>query len=127
PSVVGATGIVVEPDDRPFGGKTSRVRSFLPGGGVEGTFTRYGYPRRLVHVDEPRDVEFMQGCFMAARLPDARTVGFDERLPGYGLAEDEDFSYRLSRRGRIRYEPSIVVRHDNTGFATRDRRAFGRQ
>ena len=31
--------------------------------------------------------------------------------------EDEDFSFRLSRTGRIRYEPSLVVHHDNAGFA----------
>src|SRR3954447_26044779 len=68
----------------------------------------------------------MQGCFMTARLAAARSVGFDERLPGYGLAEDEDFSCRLARLGRLRYLPDLVVHHGNEGFGTRDRRAFGR-
>ena len=127
PSVVGATGRVLEPDERRFGRKESRVRRLLPGGGEEGTFTRYGYPRRLLDLDRPRDLEFMQGCFMTARSEPARRLGFDEHLSGYALAEDEDFSCRLSRLGRIRYLPGAVVHHDNTGFTTRDPRAFGRQ
>jgi GT2 family glycosyltransferase len=98
----------------------------LPGGGADGQFTRYGYPRRLTQVDRDQDVEFMQGCFMAARLDVARTVGFDESMPGYALAEDEDFSYRLSRHGRLRYLAGAVVHHDSGGFQSRDRRAFGR-
>ncbi|MGH9158083.1 MAG: glycosyltransferase family 2 protein [Acidimicrobiales bacterium] len=126
-SVVGATGRVVEPDDRRFGRKESRMRRLLPGGGGDGTFTRYGYPRRLTNVDRACDVEFMQGCFMTARTDIARDVAFDESLAGYGFVEDEDFSCRLSRRGRIRYLPDAVVHHDNTGFGTRDRRQFGRQ
>ena len=89
----------------------SRLRKFVPGGGREGAFTRYGYPRYVHHVDQPRDVEYMPGCFMSARRVDAAAVGFDEALVGYALAEDEDFSYRLSRRGRIRYLPQLVVDH----------------
>jgi GT2 family glycosyltransferase len=127
PAVVGVTGKVVEPASNRRGGKTSRLRHLLPGGGTDGTFTRFGYPRRLVDEDVERDVEFMAGCFMSARTSLARKVGFDERLPGYGLAEDEDFSYRLSRLGRIRYLPEAVVLHDNAGFGGRDTRAFGRQ
>ena len=127
PSVVGATGRIMEPGDARVGGKESALRRLLPGGGVEGTFTRFGYPRRLTRPEIARDVEFMQGCFMTARTDAAREVTFDENLAGYGLAEDEDFSYRLSRLGRIRYLPDLVVHHDNTGYGTRDRRAFGRQ
>jgi GT2 family glycosyltransferase len=127
PAVVGATGKVVEPASNRRGGKTSRWRRLLPGGGTDGRFTRFGYPRRLVDEDVERDVEFMAGCFMSARTASARHVAFDERLPGYALAEDEDFSYRLSRLGRIRYRPDAVVLHDNAGFGGRDTRAFGRQ
>ena len=125
--VVGATGRVIEQAGEQRIGKESRLRRLLPGGGREGTFTRFGYPRRILEVDEPRDVEFMQGCFMSARKEAVASVGFDERLAGYALAEDEDFSCRLSRVGRIRYLPEAVVHHRNTGFSTRDPRVFGRQ
>lgn len=127
PGVVGVTGKTVEPASNRVGGKTSRIRALLPGGAREGEFTRFGYPRRLLDEDRDRDVQFMAGCFMSARSAAARQTGFDEGLTGYALAEDEDFSYRLSQLGRVRYLGGAVVEHDNGGFHSRDRRAFGHQ
>ncbi len=125
PGVVGATGRVIEDDPRRFGNKRSRVRRLLFRG-PDGTFTSFGYPLRLQDVDSERDVELMQGCLMSARRASAEAVGFDERLRGYGLAEDEDFSYRLSRTGRVRYVPGAVVRHENTGMTSSAVRGFNR-
>ena len=126
PSVVGATGHVIEPQDPRMLSPGSRFRRLLPGGGEDGTFTRYGYPRYLSDPDQDRDVEFMRGCFMSARLDAAREVRFDEHMGGYALAEDEDFSFRLSRLGRIRYVSDIVVEHRKLGFGAADERGFGR-
>lgn len=126
PNVLGATGRVIEPDAGRVVGKESSWKRFLFGGGTEGGFTRFGYPRRIIDLNE-QDVEFMQGCFMTVRRDPGIKVGFDENMTGYALAEDEDFSYRLTRRGRIRFIPSAVVRHKNLGFGTRDGRTFGRQ
>jgi GT2 family glycosyltransferase len=124
--VVGATGRVIEHETRSVFGKHSALRRFLPGGGREGTFTRYGYPHRLVHLNEARDLEFMHGSFMCVRTRLARQLRFDEALEGYALGEDEDFSFRLSRQGRIRYVPEAVVHHRKTGFSSSDQRRFGR-
>jgi GT2 family glycosyltransferase len=124
--VVGATGRVQEPASHRIGGQRSAVRRLLRGRRREGTFMACGYPRRIVDGAGAMDVEQMPGCFMSARRETALATKFDERLPGYALAEDEDFSYRLSRVGRVRYDPRAVVHHDNSGFAGRDRRAFGR-
>ena len=124
--VVGATGRVVEPESKRRGGPASPLRRLLPGGGREGTFTRYGYPRYLRDLDHPRDIEFMQGCFMTARRAAAAAVRFDEQLGGYALAEDEDFSFRLSRVGTVRYAPEIVIHHRKLGFGSQDARRFGR-
>jgi len=126
-SIVGATGRVIEPDSGRVGDRASPLRRLLLGSGREGTFTRYGYPRYLRNLDEPRDVEFMQGCFMSARYDAAARVRFDEHLGGYALAEDEDFSYRLSRLGRIRYVPEIHVEHRKLGFGSQDPRSFDRR
>jgi GT2 family glycosyltransferase len=126
PDVVGATGRVVEPESKRRGGRASRLRRLLPGGGREGTFTRFGYPRYLRDLEHPLDIEFMQGCFMSARRDTAATVRFDEQLGGYALAEDEDFSYRLSRVGTLRYVPDIVINHRKLGFSAQDQRRFGR-
>jgi GT2 family glycosyltransferase len=125
-AVVGATGRVDEPQGRRFGNSRSRVRSLLFRGGEDGTMTRFGYPRRLQDLDGARDVEFMPGCLMSARTALARDVRFDERLDGYGLAEDEDFSYRLSRRGRVRFVPELRVDHKNTGGSGSGGREFNR-
>jgi GT2 family glycosyltransferase len=111
PAVVGASGRVVEPELRRVGNMRSRWRRLLPGGGHEGGFTRYGYPRWLQDDGRERDVEYMLGCFMSARRELAARVGFDEHLTGYALAEDEDFAYRLSRLGRLRFVPDAVVVH----------------
>jgi GT2 family glycosyltransferase len=125
PSVVGVTGLIVEPNPQPVGGPGSRVRRLLHGS-QEGTFTRAGYPRYLSRHDREADVEFMQGCFMTARRDLAAVVRFDETLTGYALAEDEDFSYRLSRHGRIRFVPRLRVVHKKLGFIAQDSREFGR-
>ncbi len=78
--VVGMTGVVEEPDPRRFGSKQAGIRGLLFRG-AEGTFTRFGYPRYLLDLATPRDIEVMQGCFMSARADVAREVGFDESLP----------------------------------------------
>ncbi len=126
PSVIGATGLVMEEQGRRFGNSRSAARRLLPGGGKEGSMTRFGYPRRIQDGRTPRDVEFMQGCLMSARRDAAQRVGFDEGLTGYALAEDEDFSYRLSRLGRVRYEPSVVIEHEGTGAQASATRDFNR-
>jgi GT2 family glycosyltransferase len=125
PTIVAATGYVDEPRSRRIFAQQSRIRRLLPGGGAEGNYTRYGYPHYL--RDPMRvalDVEFMQGCLMVVRREAARTVGFDERL---AVAEDEDFAYRLTRLGRVRYDPRLRLVHRKLGFLNRDRRAADRE
>jgi GT2 family glycosyltransferase len=125
-TVIGATGRIIEPDPGRLVSPTSSLRRLLGGRGRDGTFTRYGYPRYILDAATERDVEHMFGCFMSARKEAAAAVRFDEGLVGYALAEDEDFSYRLSRLGRIRYVPEIVVHHRKLGFSSQDTREFGR-
>jgi glucosyl-dolichyl phosphate glucuronosyltransferase len=128
-SVVGATGWVVEPESRlRRGGPSSFLRRVVLRGsrGKQGTFTRFGYPRYVVVSDRPCDVEFMPGCFMSARRTLASKVRFDEQLGAYALGEDEDFSYRLSRHGRIVHLPDLVAVHEKLGFRSFDSRDFGR-
>jgi hypothetical protein len=90
-------------------------------------FAPFGYPRYVAEPERELDVEFMPGCLMSARRDVAARVRFDESLTGYALAEDEDFSYRLSREGRIRYVPQAVLEHRKSGFAAADARDFGRR
>jgi GT2 family glycosyltransferase len=122
--VVGVTGQMIDEESRRFGGSRSRVRRLLFGARNEGKFTRFGYPRYLLDPSTEADIEYMPGCFMCVRRDIAREVRFDEALTGYALAEDEDFAYRLSRRGRIRFLPEIVLEHERYGV--RDLRATNR-
>jgi GT2 family glycosyltransferase len=127
PTVVGATGRVgAKSRDRLGPSAHSRLRWLLVGGGRQGTMSSFGFRRPIVDVQEPRDVEFMPGAFMSARREDAAQVRFDERLNGYCLGEDDDFAYRLSRRGRICYRPAASVFHQELGVRTMDPRQMNR-
>ena len=126
--VLGATGQVIEPPRRRLGSDVhSRLRWLLLGGGRQGTMSSFGARRPIVDVERPRDVEWMPGSFMSARRDAAAEVRFDEQLAEYSLGEDDDFSYRVSRRGRIRYEPSAVVHHQELGWSQMDRRKMDRK
>jgi glycosyltransferase involved in cell wall biosynthesis len=127
PTVVGVTGrihrppragIVAEPN--------SRLRWLILGAGQQGTMSSFGFRRPIIDVDEPRDVEYMPGPLMSARRDLAAEVRFDEQLTAYALGEDDDFSYRTSRGGRIRYEPAAAVQHHELGWKAMDRRALDR-
>jgi GT2 family glycosyltransferase len=125
--VVGATGRIVEPRPRRFGAPSSRFRRLLFPGGEQGSMTRFGYPRRILDPGSERDVEWMQGCFMSGRIGAVRKVPHDERITASYQGEDEDFSYRLSRLGRLRYVPGAVVHHEQLGFRGSRGRAFDRR
>lgn len=57
------------------------------------------------------DVGHVYGCNMAARMPAAADVGFDERLPLYSWQEDRDFSRRLAAHGRITRSHALLGVH----------------
>jgi GT2 family glycosyltransferase len=125
PGVIGATGRVIEPTDHRVGAVGSRARRLLSQN-RDGSFNSFGYPRRYAQDHTSFDVEFLPGAFMTARREHAIAVGFDEHLTGYALAEDEDFSCRLSHRGRLRYHAPLTVWHDSEGFSNRNNRNFNR-
>jgi glycosyltransferase involved in cell wall biosynthesis len=127
PAVLGATGRVEQPLRGRLGNDPhSRLRWLLLGGGRQGSMSPFGFRRPIVDVEQPRDVEFMPGPLMSARRVLAAEVRFDERLVAYSLVEDDDFSYRVSRRGRIRYEPDAVVHHHELRWRERDQRQMDR-
>jgi GT2 family glycosyltransferase len=127
PAVVGATGRILNPAEHRIGSPTgSRLRWLVLGGGKQGTMTSFGFRRPLLDTEHPRAMQYMPGSLMSARRASASTVRFDENLGGYALGEDDDFSYRLSRTGRIMYVPDAVVRHDSLGTRAVDRRSLDR-
>ena len=125
--LAGATARVDEPDSRRIAGARTRLRRLVPGSGAQGAMSAAGYPHRLTDLDHDRDVEFVHGCLMSARRDLAAQIRFDEELPGYGLTEDEDFGYRLSRAGRVRYLAGARVIHHADGIGTIHQHDFNRQ
>jgi len=130
PHVVGVTGRVFQRLPPRIGSDVhSPLRRMVLGGGRQGSMTSFGFRRPIVDLDAPRRIEFMPGTNMSARRAVALEVGFDENLQhlgGYSLCEDDDFSYRLSRRGVIEYAPAAAVHHSLAGESTRNRRELDR-
>jgi GT2 family glycosyltransferase len=127
PALVGATGRVRRPQNERIGSDpNSRLRRLVLGGGRQGTMTSFGFRRPVVDLDSEHEMQYMPGAFMSARREAAAKVGFDERLSGYALGEDDDFSLRLSREGRVRYLPDAVVYHHALGQRTDEQRDFNR-
>ena len=128
--VIGVTGRVLQAPDKRIGSNIeSPLRRLVLGGGRQGTMTSFGFRRPIIDVESPRTIEFMPGTFMSARRAIAAELRFDEwlgRSSGYSLGEDDDFSYRLSRRGAIRYVPSAAVHHHSMGKSTMNRRTLDR-
>jgi glycosyltransferase involved in cell wall biosynthesis len=130
PDVVGVTGRVLQPSSTRIGSDVeSSLRRTVLGGGRQGSMTSFGFRRPIVDLDIARRIEYMPGTNMSARRAAALEVGFDENLQhlgGYSLCEDDDFSYRLSRKGAIEYAPAAAVHHDLVGEGTRNRRELDR-
>lgn len=67
-----------------------------------------------VLVHRPRgilDVDWLSGCAMAYRRRVFAQLSFDERMTGYSLGEDVDFSFRVSRLGRVVVTERARLRH----------------
>jgi glycosyltransferase involved in cell wall biosynthesis len=127
PTVVGVTGLIHRPRrEGVVAEPNSRLRWLILGGGRQGAMSSFGFRRPIFDVGQPRDVQYMPGPLMSARRDVAAEVRFDEALTEYAIGEDDDFSYRTSLRGRIRYEPSAAVRHHELGWTSMDRRALDR-
>jgi GT2 family glycosyltransferase len=56
----------------------------------------------------------VHGCAMAFRTSAVRDVRFTEKLTGYCMGEDFDFSVRVRRIGELRLASEAHVRHDRS-------------
>lgn len=66
-----------------------------------------------------KPVSVLSGCNMAFRKSIFSDFSFDENIAGYGLAEDVDFSFRVSRKSQLIQVASAKLVH-NTSNASRD-------
>jgi len=71
-------------------------------------------------------VEVMPGNCMAYAKNVFKHFAFDENLTGYGFMEDVDFSYRVSKKFRLLYQPLARLAHYETTYTTVDSRKLKR-
>lgn len=77
-----------------------------------GRFRLSGAPTTVHGLSGTREVEFVPGGITAWRREVFAEFLFDESLPGLGINEDVDFSYRVSRKWRNFYTPKARARHE---------------
>jgi succinoglycan biosynthesis protein ExoA len=114
---IGGVGGAQVPDPTPREGLLRRAacRLFLLDTYGRGVVKRSG---RADHAFSPRsrmEVEFLSGCNMSYRREVLEAFRFDERLDGYALGEDLQFSYRVSRRWKLVLTPDACLDHRHAG------------
>jgi glycosyltransferase involved in cell wall biosynthesis len=115
---IGGVGGAQVPDPTPRESPAMRAfrRFFLLSCHGRGRVKLSGRAEYLLSPTQPVDVEFLSGCNMSYRREVfGAGLRFDERLRGYALGEDLQFSYRVSRRWRLRLTPAARVDHRHTG------------
>ena len=92
----------------------------------DGKFQMSGFPTYPYGFGNVTEVECVPGGLTAYRKEVFREFSFDEALTGYGYMEDDDFSYRVSKKFKNVYTPYAKVVH-NESPAARDKRYESRK
>jgi GT2 family glycosyltransferase len=110
---IGGVGGAQVPDPTPRESPWRRAacRLFLLDGYGRGIVKRSGRVEYAFAPARPLQVEFLSGCNMSFRREVLEALAFDERLGGYALGEDLQFSYRVSRRWRLVVTPDARCEH----------------
>jgi GT2 family glycosyltransferase len=114
---IGGAGGAQIPDPTPRDRFLRRAacRLFLLDTYGRGVVKRSGYPDHVFSPRSSMEVEVLSGCNMAYRREVLDALHFDERLTGYALGEDLQFSYRVSRRWKLMLVPEARLDHRHTG------------
>ncbi|WP_022836890.1 glycosyltransferase family 2 protein [Salisaeta longa] len=124
PSWGGVGGRVVEAHAH-TPGATALRRLFLldhprPGRVLASGHTSYPEPA----PPGPTPVEWLPGCACSYRRAVFDAFRFDERLRGYAMLEDLDFSFRVGQLHPLRAVPGAVLEHRRTPTARFDRARY---
>ena len=114
---IGGVGGAQVPDPTPREGFCRRVacRLFLLDTYGRGVLKRSGRPDHAFSPRSRMEVELLSGCNMAYRREVIEALRFDERLDGYALGEDLQFSYRVSRCWKLVLTPDARLHHRHAG------------
>jgi GT2 family glycosyltransferase len=106
---------VPDPTPRESAARRAFARLFLLAGYGSGRLKRSGYAEYALSPGVEMEVDFLSGCNMSFRRDVFADELFDERLTGYAIGEDLQFSYRVSRRWKLVLTPRARVDHRHTG------------
>lgn len=106
---------VPDPTPRETAARRTWARMFLLAGYGSGRLKRSGHAEYAFCPDTEREVDFLSGCNMSFRRAVFDDQLFDERLSGYAIGEDLQFSYRVSRRWKLVLTPRARLEHRHTG------------
>ena len=114
---IGGVGGTQVPDPTPREGFCRRMacRLFLLDTYGRGVLKRSGRPDHAFSAPSRMEVELLSGCNMAYRREVLEVLRFDERLDGYALGEDLQFSYRVSRSWKLVLTPDARLEHRHAG------------
>jgi glycosyltransferase involved in cell wall biosynthesis len=88
----------------------------FPSGGESQAYLRDLRERTAVH--------WLSGCSCAYRPAPARQIRFDDRLEGYSLDEDLDFSFRMGQIGALIVEPHASLVHHRSSRNRHQKRRY---
>jgi glycosyltransferase involved in cell wall biosynthesis len=116
-STIGGVGGAQVPDPTPRESLARRAwsRVFLLAGYGSGRLKRSGHAEYAFCPTAECEVDFLSGCNMSFRREVFADVMFDERLSGYAIGEDLQFSYRVSRRWKLVLSPRARLDHRHAG------------
>ncbi len=88
-------------------------RFFLMPHEGNGKFLASGAPTYPHWIKEFTEVDFLSGGLTFWRREVFETIQFDEALIGYGYGDDLDYSFRVSRKFKLFFEPQAVCHHED--------------
>ena len=90
-----------------------------------GFATNFGVKR--IPSKKKMEVDFLSGGVMSFKKEIFKEFSFDnERYINYGLGEDQDFSYRVSRKYKLIVNPKAMLLHLESPQMRPDKKAIGR-
>jgi len=104
---------------------------FLVSGFNEGEVLPSGFTTnfgiKIIPSKKIREVDFLHGCAMSFRKEIFVDFSFDtDRYQNYGLGEDQDFSYRVSRKYKLFINPKATLLHLESPQMRPDKKNMGR-
>ena len=78
-------------------------------------------------LKENREVDFLAGCAFSFRKQVFKEFSFSEKYRGYGLGEDKDFSYRISKKHKLVISPAAQLNHYEASQMRYDKNKMGHE